>query len=197
MNEELPPGFTPKLERVKEDVIHRPADDAEQARALARSMTLLGNHGLQMKLSEGEAFNARDAFTGVLPLKNTPPAAIAKLGLLLDEYDHTLVKDAAQIRTFVTNRLIEESNDKNPQIRMKALELLGKIGDVGLFTEKTEVTIHHQATHTIEAKLREKLTILMDVEDAQVLPAKGKVVGASDAHAAGDIDPMKLLKDLE
>lgn len=197
MNDELPPGFTPKLERVREDTIHKPQDEAEHARALARSMTLLGNHGLQMKLSEGEAFEARDLLAGTKSIKRAPPASIAKLGLLLDEYDHALVKDAAQIRTFVTNRLLEESNDKNPQIRMKALELLGKIGDVGLFTEKTEVTIHHQATHTIEQKLREKLTVLMDAEDAQIVPEKGRVLGASEAKVAGDVDPMNLLKDLE
>jgi hypothetical protein len=53
---------------------------------------------------------------------------------------------------------------------MKALELLGKIGDVGLFTDRTEVTITHQSTDDLKNKLREKLQKLkvVDVEDVQV-----------------------------
>jgi hypothetical protein len=53
------------------------------------------------------------------------------------------------------------------------LELLGKISDVGLFAEKTEVTITHQTTDDIKERLRAKLTKLVnpedDVEDAVVI----------------------------
>ena len=55
---------------------------------------------------------------------------------------------------------------------MRALELLGKISDVGLFTEKSEVTITHQTTDDIKEKLRGKLAKLVnppDVIDAVVV----------------------------
>ena len=57
--------------------------------------------------------------------------------------------------------------------RMRALELLGKISDVGLFTEKSEVTITHQTTDDIKEKLRAKLAKIVnpeeEIEDATVI----------------------------
>jgi hypothetical protein len=37
---------------------------------------------------------------------------------------------------------------------------LGKISDVGLFTDRSEVTVTHQSTDELRAKLREKLVKL-------------------------------------
>ena len=53
------------------------------------------------------------------------------------------------------------------------MELLGKISDVGLFAEKSEVTVTHQTTDDLKDKLREKLSRLVnpEVEDAVVLDA--------------------------
>ena len=45
-------------------------------------------------------------------------------------------------------------------MRIRALELLGKVSDVGLFAEKSEVTITHQSTDDLRTKLREKLQML-------------------------------------
>jgi hypothetical protein len=42
------------------------------------------------------------------------------------------------------------------------LELLGKISDVSLFAEKSEVTITHQSTDDLRAKLRQKLEKLVN-----------------------------------
>jgi hypothetical protein len=52
-------------------------------------------------------------------------------------------------------------------VRIRALELLGKITDVGLFTEKSEVTINHRSTQDLTTSLREKIRRLMMPEDAQ------------------------------
>jgi hypothetical protein len=73
----------------------------------------------------------------------------------------------------VTNKLILESENPDPRVRMRAIELLGKISDVGLFTEKSEVTITHQTTDDLKEKLRGKLARLVnpqpEVEDAHVV----------------------------
>jgi hypothetical protein len=50
------------------------------------------------------------------------------------------------------------------------LELLGKISDVGLFAEKSQVTITHQSTEDLRNKLRgklEKIISTTDIEDAE------------------------------
>ena len=65
-----------------------------------------------------------------------------------------------------------ESENPDPRIRMRALELLGKISDVGLFSEKSEVTITHQSTDDLREKLKGKLEKLVAgevVEEAVVV----------------------------
>lgn len=88
------------------------------------------------------------------------------LGNLLNAYDMLVVRDAAQLRTYVTNKLILESDNPDARIRMQALKMLGQITDVGLFTEKTEITINNKANSELEALLREKLHKLSGKADA-------------------------------
>jgi hypothetical protein len=75
-----------------------------------------------------------------------------------------VVQSAAQLRTYITNRLLLESDSADPRIRIKALEMLGKISDVGLFTEKTEITMRHRPTEELEQMLRERLTRVIEAE---------------------------------
>jgi hypothetical protein len=72
------------------------------------------------------------------------------------------------------------------------LELLGKHSDVGLFSEKQEVTITHQTTDELKAKLRAKLQRLIrnDTEDAtEVIEMNGEVI---DLDAELGITPKNV-----
>jgi hypothetical protein len=62
-----------------------------------------------------------------------------------------------EIRHTVTNQLVSETQNPDPRIRIRALELLGKISDVGLFTDKQEITVTHQSTDDLRRKLKDKL----------------------------------------
>lgn len=96
------------------------------------------------------------------------PASLLLVKGVLDEFGHAVVEKATHIRHLVTNKLILESENPDPKVRIRALELLGKISDVGLFSERTEVTITHQSTDEIKQSLRDKLNKLrakMDVVD--------------------------------
>ena len=99
------------------------------------------------------------------------PAALRHVDHLLKQFGSAAVGDAVQIRAYVTNKLLEESDNPDPRIRMKALELLGKISDVGLFAERTEVTVTHQTTEDLRETLRAKLGKLVDPNaiDAEVV----------------------------
>jgi hypothetical protein len=82
-----------------------------------------------------------------------------------------VVKNALQIRHLVTNKLILETASPDPRVRIRALELLGKISDVGLFTDRSEVTVTHRSTDELRNSLREKLQSLKqqnDVTDVEV-----------------------------
>jgi hypothetical protein len=95
------------------------------------------------------------------------PAAYYEVKNLLDEFSIRVVDNAMQIRLLVTNKLLLDSGNEDPRVRIRALELLGKITDVGLFTEKSEVTINHRSTQDLTTSLREKIRRLMMPEDAQ------------------------------
>lgn len=99
------------------------------------------------------------------------PGAIVHIKAILSEYDKAVVESAAQIRTFVTNKLLLETESPDPRIRIKALELLGKISDVGLFTEKTEITMRHRPTEELEQMLRERLLKTLDADSGAPVPA--------------------------
>lgn len=88
------------------------------------------------------------------------PAVILQIDEHLTEFSHIVVRNAVQIRTFVTNKLILEAANPDARVRIRALELLGKISDVGLFTERSEITVTHRSTDELRLSLREKLEIL-------------------------------------
>lgn len=138
-------------------------DFRERAHVLCR--TVLVTHGGQehIEVTDADSREAAQMFaTSTIPYKPPPrPGAILKLEALLTQYDYQVVETATQLRTYVTNRLIEESGGPDAKIRIKALELLGKIGDVGLFAEKIEVSIKEKRTEEIDALLKEKLERFM------------------------------------
>lgn len=90
------------------------------------------------------------------------PASIILASSIIKEFNHHVVTSSVQIRNLVTNRLILETENPKPQIRIRALELLGKISDVGLFAEKHDLTITHQTSDELKAKLKTKLQALLD-----------------------------------
>lgn len=109
------------------------------------------------------------------------PGTVVHLKAILDEYDKVVVQSAAQLRTYVTNKLIEDSVNPDPRVRLRCYELLGKISDVGLFTDKSEVTLRHRPTEELEQLLRERLMKTLTAEDDPlVLP---NVSGPEDIPA--------------
>ena len=101
------------------------------------------------------------------------PASLVLTNNILKEFGQSVVESATHIRHLVTNKLLLETENPDPKVRIRALELLGKISDVGLFAEKSEVTITHQSTDDLKAKLRKKLEKLAEpddkIEDAVVI----------------------------
>jgi hypothetical protein len=96
------------------------------------------------------------------------PAAVRHLVGMLTAYDWEFVQQAKEIRGYTVSKLLEECENPNANIRLKALGLLGKVTEVGLFTEKIEVKKTDLTEDEIDRKLKEKLAKFMDIEDADV-----------------------------
>lgn len=107
------------------------------------------------------------------------PATYHQVKSILNEYSLRVVDNAMQIRLLVTNKLIIDSDSPDDRTRLRALELLGKITDVGLFTEKSEVTVTHRSTEDLVNSIRSKIHKLMhptDVVDVTEVKVNGETV---------------------
>ena len=154
-----------------------------RARAACNAAALLTEEGLQepadMEFTKAVAHGAlrkmaqgKEVPTAEVAAAMATPESTVYVNSLLSAYDMEVVQDSKRLRHYVTNKLIVESENLDARIRMKALELLGKISDVGLFTERTEVTINNRSTVELENTLREKLQRLRDagvIEDARII----------------------------
>ena len=165
----------PTLDQVPLDATPPCLNDREDIFASAQTARL--ENELDEKdifIDEDDESRAQEIFTsGRSPSKyeRTLPGVMLKLEALLTEYDHNIIEDANQIRVYVTNRLLEETSDPDPKIRLRAYELLGKISEVGLFTERQEVTVRHQSTEELQETLRSKLGRLIEGE-ATTIPTQ-------------------------
>lgn len=114
------------------------------------------------------------------------PAAVRHLTGMLTAYDWEFVKQAKEIRGYTVAQLLEETKNPNANIRLKALGLLGKVTEVGLFTEKIEVKNTDLTEEEVEAKLKEKLAKFMGVVDADYTDVEEKLQITDDNQPAAD-----------
>ena len=111
------------------------------------------------------------------------PQAVRHLVGMLTAYDWEFIQQAKELRGYTVAKLVEETQNPNANIRLKALGLLGKVTEVGLFTEKIEVKKTDLTEDEIDKKLKEKLAKFMDVSDAEILDVEAK---ADDDEPATD-----------
>ena len=182
-------------------------DLRERAEAACRSALLLEKHGLDIDgtPADKEAAAALTAAYAQDPEKTSravnhvraatmTPASLVSIRDYLDEYGRAVVTHAVEMRHLVTNRLLEESRSPDPRIRIRALELLGKHSDVGLFSEKQEVTITHQTTDELKEKLRAKLQRLIRKDEPvqDVIEMGGEII---DVDAELGLAPQEASKN--
>jgi hypothetical protein len=157
----------------------------ERVRAVSCTADILAGHGYELEETSQEAQDIAAALaTSYAANPETtskqvttqraaalPPASLIETRRILDEFGSAVVRHSIEIRHLVTNKLLLESENPDPRVRIRALELLGKITDVGLFTERSEVTITHQSTEDLRKTLREKFNRILnkDVQDAVVI----------------------------
>ena len=150
-------------------------DLRERAQYACNTAAKLAEHGLDVepttedkdtaaKLALAYADNPEKVSKKVTSRKAAAltPASLLMTNSILQEFGQSVVDNAVQIRHLVTNKLVLEAENPDPRVRIRALELLGKISDVGLFAEKSEVTITHQSTEDLRLKLRSKLAKLVN-----------------------------------
>jgi hypothetical protein len=93
------------------------------------------------------------------------PAAVQHLVGMLTAYDWAFVEQAKELRGYAVAQILEEVKHPDARIRLKALDMLGKVTEVALFTERVEVKKTQMTDVELETRIKEKLNRFMGVID--------------------------------
>jgi len=137
-------------------------------------------------LTQDSAQKAREAFAATTNPNTTPavakeailklkvPQAVKHLSGMLSQYDWDYVEQAKEMRGYVAAKLMEETKHPDARIRLRALEMMGKLTEVGSFTERIEVkkidASADELTERLRAKLAGLLPKVVHVEDVEAKP---------------------------
>ena len=126
--------------------------------------------------SKADAQAARNSFASLVtgqPPQNTQqalanikaPAAVQHLVGMLTAYDWAFVEQARELRGYAVAQILEEVKHPDARIRLKALQMLGTVTEVALFTERVEVKKETMSDVELEMRIKEKLNRFMGVID--------------------------------
>lgn len=126
-------------------------------------------------MNEAQQVAAREAFA-VLASNSDPekqkealmhlnvPDAVKALVGMLTAYDWKFIEQAEQLRGYAVAKITEECNHPDARIRLRALELLGKITEVHLFTERVEVKKAGLSDSDLDEELKRRLDAYVKLE---------------------------------
>ena len=132
----------------------------DKAKAAVETIKELIALGGEVEITQADREAARKvAVSDSAPLRISEKNAgqLVHLEAILSEYDKDLLNVSARLRSFVTNKILLETVDEDAKVRLKALELLGKITNVGLFSERLEVNVTHRTVEQVDQELEQML----------------------------------------
>jgi hypothetical protein len=163
-------------------------DFRENAAAFLKTIEELEANGMEVTISDEDRMNSHMAMAEQkLPVKNATPATIKHLNTILSEYDRELLDVHRRLRNYVTNKLITDSADGDPRTRLKALELLGKVSGVNLFSDRIDVTVTTRSVKDIETEIRKTLE-LYEGEYSEVEPQTKSIAEIDLDAELGTVD---------
>jgi hypothetical protein len=135
---------------------------------------LIDKLGPGLDYEDNDLHKTAELFNGTgkpaTPKHISVPAEAKAASVLIKTFDFQAFADIQQARTFITNKLVKMTDCGDPKIEIKALELLGKHSDIGLFTERSEITVHHTTSKGLEDSIKERIKRLMNAEVTDVTP---------------------------
>ena len=122
---------------------------------------------------------------------------------LIDKYQNDVIEDTIKLKTYVTTRLIEESDPtalgEKAGDRLRALESLGRLSQLGMFADKLEVSVNTKSTDELKEELMKKLSRYMgDAIEVKPEEAKKKKMVVIDLDEELGRNKVKnLVKDVD
>lgn len=146
-------------------------------------------------------FNAKDFKEATALAKGEPetkkqstsvskPGVAKTLAVAVKEHDFQVFADVQQARNFVTNKLVSIAQCGDAKLELKALELLGKHSDIGLFTERSEITVHHTSSKSLEESIKERVKRLMNADVVDVKASMLDELDGLDKRKTAETPPI-------
>lgn len=152
----------------------QPKTHADAVSVAVNTTSLIEELGGSIDFSDEDLDKAKALIQGAgkpkTPKHVTSSAEARAAAHLIKRFDFQAFADAQQARHFVTNKLIALADCGDPKLELKALELLGKHSDIGLFTERSEITVHHTSSKSLEESIKERVKRLMNSNVIDVTP---------------------------
>lgn len=149
--------------------------EAEELRITARTAKKLQDMGAFVGEPDSagaeETRLIRDAVRdgNVTPLRANLPAALGAAAFL-EHYGRNMALDVAQVRTALTTKLLEIADCGDVKYELRAIELLGKHSDIGLFTERSEVKISQTTPEALAEAIRQRVDRLLKAGRTDTIP---------------------------
>jgi len=152
----------------------KPATFKDELTVTANTVDLLEGLGMQIEASPADVERTKrlvaDAISGQKTSALQQPTAAFAAREFLKAYGNQLAMDVHEVRSAVTAKLMELANCGDPKFELKALELLGKHSDIGLFTERSEITVNYKSSGDLENAIKERVRRLLNADIVDVTP---------------------------
>lgn len=93
---------------------------------------------------------------------------------MVTAYQWKFVEQAEELRSMSVAKIVKETEHPDARIRLKALELLGKVTEVALFTDRVQIKNEDVSDEELDKRIKEKLgrymgaVDIVDVEEIEV-----------------------------
>ena len=152
----------------------QPKTHADAISVAVNTADLIGQLGGSLDFTSDDLTKATNLISGTkktgAPTHVKLSGEAAAASAIIKRFDFQAFSDAQQARNFVTNKLIQIADCGDTKLELKALELLGKHSDVGLFTERSEITVHHTTSNSLESSIKERIKRLLNTEVTDITP---------------------------
>ena len=152
----------------------KPSTHLKKVEVAGNTAELQESLGASLEVTEEDAERERQLIQAVAERSKTAdlthqPTAFAAASFLR-MYGQQLAMDAAEARAAITHKLMEIANCGDPRFELKALELLGKHSDVGIFTERSEITVNYKNPEDLEKAIKDRVKNLLNASVVDVAP---------------------------
>ena len=148
---------------------------ADKLASVGNTAELLEQLGAPIELSkdnveeEAALLDAAIDNKKITPLTQSLPAALGAAAFLRS-YGQGRAIDVDQVRTALTNKLLEIADCGEIKYELKAIELLGKHSDVGLFTERSEINVNYNSPEGLEKAIVDRVKRLLNADVIDMKP---------------------------